>query len=171
MALIKFKDLPDETIPATAENINHNFEELETNINTLLKKPRLGYIYLKNNQQLSANSEAIVRFDTVGEMDEGLEFSDGGVKITADDVTKAIIICTFTFSAQIPGTYYILGNNRSGIIRRVINSGDDSQFQISGITSVKKGDVINASLYIFQNVTLGTSDTAPYSTTMQVLVF
>ena len=33
MALIKFKDLPDETTPANSENINHNFEELEANIN------------------------------------------------------------------------------------------------------------------------------------------
>ena len=64
MALIEFKNKPDMSTPITADNLNHNFNELSEAINELSNKKK-DYIYLKLATSTDVNSNDAIPYDVV----------------------------------------------------------------------------------------------------------
>lgn len=75
MTLVKFKDLPDKTTALTAENLNHNFEELQGKILGYEVINEIGTVMLSKNseQQVQITQSTDEKKVVVNEVDESHE--------------------------------------------------------------------------------------------------
>lgn len=152
MALIEFKNLPDKNTPLKAQDLNHNFNELNDKIDLKGKSA----IFLKTDSQVvPANTRATIVLN-------GTEFSDndvfelqsdGSIKILKD-VSK--ILCTATIRASASFLYIISSEEETPVVamRTSKDVGLESSTTISGIVSVQKNSLISFAVFGTQEVTV-----------------
>lgn len=147
-------------------NNNKKISEVETN----LIKPVYGMAWLKKSYYMPSNNTHRIPLDTAEDMGEGLELSDGGIKITSDKIKYVVVSCKYIFDTRADGTYFIIFKN-DATVQRVINAPTTAEFTMNCILPVQKNDIIKMGAYIFSNNTAKSSTLSAYANSLTVLGF
>lgn len=147
MSLVTFQNLPNETTPINAANLNNNYDELNEELNTIKLKGNTIKGYKNTTQSITASTQTKIKYeDIINSYVSLFQVNDGTDFVVKSNKIKSVEIFVKTQLTVAASFYLYLYKNEVNISPTQIVS--SATGQISGvIDDLEVDDVISIRFY------------------------